>query len=191
MNGTCVDPEWPGGDIRIVDGFGMHQKECGGGVADEDAFADIHLRAGIEAGAVAHSELPDGGYGGGNKRNSLCYAVNYVGGFFDVVYVGGVEDDAINAFFENFGHKLCVPAGLDLDHNIFAAAGDEVLDWDNGPVEHTEDDGFLLRDGGGLVLVGLVGDVDEFNIFAGDDVAVFFDGFYFAEFAYGFGFAVG
>ena len=104
VNGAGVDPEGSGGDIRIINGFGVHEKEGRGGVADEDTFTKIHLRASVETGAVAHTELFDGGYGCGNERDFFGNALNNLGGLFYFVYVGSVEEDAVDAFFEDFGH---------------------------------------------------------------------------------------
>ena len=191
VNGAGVDPEGSRCDIRIVNGFGMHEKECRGGVSDKDALAEIHLSAGVETGTVTHTELLDGGYSSGDKRDFFRDALNEFGGLFYFIYIGGIEEDAIDSFFEDFGHKFCLFGIINLHHNIFSATGQQIFNGDNGPVEHTQDDDFIGRDFGGLVFVGFAFDINEFDIFAGDDVALFFNGFYFAEFTNGLGFTIG
>jgi hypothetical protein len=116
--------------------------------------------------------------------------VNNFSGFLNFVYVGGVQYDAIDTFFKDFGHQFGLLTVFDLHHYVFASAGKEVLNGNNGPVEHSQDNDFFFGDGGGFVFVGFAGYVDEFDVDAGLDVAVFFDGFDFAKLADGITFAI-
>jgi len=62
------------------------------------------LCAGIEAGAVTHTKLFDIFYGCGYKLDFFAYTVKKSCALFNLVDVGGVQYNAVDAFFEDFGH---------------------------------------------------------------------------------------
>jgi hypothetical protein len=126
-----------------------------------------------------------------DEVHPLADAVDDLGGLLDLVDVGGAEHDAIDAFFQDLDHEPGLLAVLDLDEEVPAPSGQQVLDRDDRPVEHPQDDELVGGHRGGPVLVGLARDVDELDIHAGLQVALGLDRLDLAELADGAALAVG
>ena len=175
MHRSGIDPERPGGHVRVGNTFGVNQKKRAAAVSHQHPLPGFHGAAGVHTDPVAHAHRFDGLNLGRLQLDQLDIGCQDGKGFFKLSRISNIYQNMLYALFQNAEGGLGFRQTADFGDDI-RALGDQVLQRNDGPVMALQDHALLPAQPYDFGFVNPAFNLIHHHVPAGNDVAVFANG---------------